>query len=152
MREVPKMSSTPSLPRTIVAAVDGSAESLVAAHYAIEMAKVTGANVVALNVILLPEYIPEDVQKRLKEELMARGQASMEQIVKDAENAGVNLQNAVIDTTASVVNTICDYAVKANAGMIIVGTRGTGRIAKVMLGSVAAGIARTANCPVLVVR
>lgn len=146
------MSSSPPISKTIIAAVDGSEESLTAAHYAIELAKLTGAGVVALHVILLPQYVPDDVQKRLKEELVARGQAALGDVQKAAQTAGVALQKVVIDTTTSVVNIICDYASKHEAGMIVVGTRGTGGVAKLMLGSVAAGITRSARCPVLVVR
>ena len=140
------------MPKIIVAAVDGSEESLRAAHYAITMAKLTGAGVIALHVILLPQYIPEDVQKRLKEELTARGESAFGDVQKAADAAGVEIHRTVVDTTGSVVNAICESASKNSAGMIVVGTRGTGGVAKLMLGSVAAGVTRTASCPVLVVK
>ena len=48
-----------SLPKKMLVAVDGSEESLAAARYAIELAEKTKAELSAIHVILLPEYLSE---------------------------------------------------------------------------------------------
>jgi universal stress protein family protein len=48
--------------------------------------------------------------------------------------------------------TICELAARSGVGLIVMGTRGAGGVANLMLGNVATGVAREARCPVLVVR
>ena len=133
-------------------AIDGSEESLAAARCTIEIAKMANAEVMALHVIHLPEYVSDEVNSRLKEELNARGQLALAKVRQSAQGKGVVLLERTMSTTKSVVDTICECAASEGAGMIVLGTRGVGGVAKLMLGSVAAGVVRSASCPVLVVR
>ena len=146
------MSDFAVIPNRIVVAIDGSDESLAAARYAIEIAKMANAELMALHVIHLPEYVSDEVSIRLKEELNARGQLALTAVRQSAQGRGVVLHERTVSTTKSVVETICGCAVSDGAGMIVLGTRGVGGVAKLMLGSVAAGVVRSAYCPVLVVR
>lgn len=123
-----------------------------AAGYAIELAKTTGGKVVALHVIQLPQYLSESVLSRLKEELTQRGQSALAGVQSSAQKSGVEVDCRVIEKTTSVVSALCDFASKDGAEMIVIGTRGTGGVAKLMLGSVAAGVTRSSTCPVLVVK
>lgn len=150
--ERPQLSVQPPLARRILTAVDGSEESLRAARYAVELAKLTGASVVAVHVILLPQYVPDDVLRRMREDLASRGELALDGARKAAKDAGVNIEAKTLDTSNSVVNTICDSASRENADLIVLGTRGTGGVAKLMLGSVAGGVANNSRCPVLIVR
>ena len=146
------MSGQPLLPKRILTAVDGSAESLKAATYAIQLAKVSGGSVVAIHIILLPQYVPDDVLKRMKQDLESKGEIALEQARQLAVDVGVNLEGKTLETTSSVVGTICDSASRENADLIVVGTRGSGGVAKLMLGSVAGGVVKSAHCAVLVIR
>jgi len=56
------------------------------------------------------------------------------------------------EATTSVVETIVNQAVKENADLIIVGTRGLGGFKKLILGSVSNGVVSHVHCPVLVIR
>jgi nucleotide-binding universal stress UspA family protein len=58
----------------------------------------------------------------------------------------------MLTTTKSVVSTICDFAANNGVELIVMGDRGTGSVANLMLGNVATGVVREAHCPVLVVR
>jgi nucleotide-binding universal stress UspA family protein len=146
------LSDRPLLPRKIIASVDGSLESFTAARYSIELARMMNAEIVALHVVQLPEYISEDVRKRLKDELIAKGETALIPVEQAAQASGVHLSVNILSTASSVVDAICEFARTQSAGMIIMGTRGMGGVAKLMLGSVAAGVVRAAPCPVLVVR
>jgi nucleotide-binding universal stress UspA family protein len=146
------LSGQPLLPKRILTAVDGSSESLKAARYAIELAKVTGGSVVAINIILLPQYVPDDVLKKMKQDLMSKGESALEEARRLAGDQGVSLEGKTLETTSSVVGTICDSASRENADLIVIGTRGSGGVAKLMLGSVAGGVVKSAHCAVLVIR
>jgi nucleotide-binding universal stress UspA family protein len=52
----------------------------------------------------------------------------------------------------SPASAIVDYANGHGIDLIVLGTHGRGAVAHMLLGSVAERVARTATCPVLVVR
>ncbi|MGE3513217.1 MAG: universal stress protein, partial [Vicinamibacterales bacterium] len=55
-------------------------------------------------------------------------------------------------TAVSPAAAIVEYANEAHVDLIIIGTHGRGGVAKLLMGSVAERVVRTANCPVLTVR
>jgi nucleotide-binding universal stress UspA family protein len=66
------------------------------------------------------------------------------------ESAGVTAEGLVLEGPASEV--IVAEAIRLGAGLIVVGSRGWSGFSRLMLGSVAEEILRTAPCSVLVVR
>lgn len=141
-----------TLPGKILVAVDGSEESLAAAQYAIDLAKRIEAELSVLHVILLPEYVSQDVSDRLSKDLSAKGEAAVNKVRQDAARKGIAHRERLLTTTKSVVTTICEFARDDDAGLIVMGASGAGGVAKVMLGTVAVGVARESRCPVLLVR
>jgi nucleotide-binding universal stress UspA family protein len=152
VRERPGLSEQSRLATKILTAVDGSEESMKAAKYAMGLAKVTGATVVAIYTILLPQYVADEVLRRLKEDLASKGSKALDEVSQMAKGQGVGLECRTVDTDTSVVNAICDSAEREKADLIILGTRGSGGVAKLMLGSVAGGVVKSAHCSVLIVR
>ena len=141
-----------ALPKKILVAVDGSEESARATELSISLAKATHADLLGLHIIHLPEYVSDETRTRMRDELAVKGEASLQGMVRIATAEGLKLTTRVLDTTDSVVNAICEFASGEGAELVVLGTRGTGGVAKLMLGSVAIGVARSAKCPVLVVR
>ncbi len=146
----------------ILVAVDGSDNSLKAADYAIEIAKRHNAELVALNVVFLKtksdlpaensrlplkSYTANFVQKQINE-----SKRKLESIGKNAEKEGVSYNSEVITGADSVVDSIIKYAKRENADLIVVGTKGRSTLKKILLGSVASGVATYSSCPVLVVK
>jgi nucleotide-binding universal stress UspA family protein len=140
------------LPKKILVTVDGSEESFAAALYAIEFAEKTKAELSVLHVMLLPEYLSEEVSNRLEKELGSRGESALRRVSQAARGRGIVLTDRMLTTTKSVISTICDFAASSGTGLIIIGTKGAGGVANLMLGNVATGVVREARCPVLVVR
>jgi nucleotide-binding universal stress UspA family protein len=58
----------------------------------------------------------------------------------------------VVVTSNATAQAIVDYAASVSVDLIVVGTHGRGAVAKLLMGSVAERVVRTARCPVLTVR
>jgi nucleotide-binding universal stress UspA family protein len=140
------------LPKKILIGIDGSDASLKAAAYAIKLAHLLEAEVVALHVVLLPAYASQKIVDSLRKELSARAEEVWERVKELPDSSDVKFEARVIETNRSVVQAIVDFALKSNVELIVLGTRGFAGVAKLMLGSVAAGVVNSAHCPVLVVR
>ena len=68
-----------------------------------------------------------------------------------AETAGLDDAAELRVALGDVVEVICAVADDERAELIVAGSRGHGAIVSMLLGSVAAGLCRTARFPVLVV-
>ena len=136
-------------PKKILVATDGSEPSLKAVAYAAKLAALSGSEIVALFVILIPQYTSQKTVESLTKELSSKSDEIMQQ-AKKASN--LKLETEVIETDRSIVEAIVEFALKSNIDLIVLGTRGSAGIAKLMLGSVAAGVVNSAHCPVLAVR
>jgi nucleotide-binding universal stress UspA family protein len=145
----------------IVAAVDGSAPALKATAFAAELARLYGAELILLTV-------GHEISARLTAELEDYARREhlssplSELISAQAENilAGARLEaQAKGATRISARSSIGDpaeeilaLAQEQKADLIVLGTRGHGRLAGLLLGSVAQKVLAHAACPVLIVR
>lgn len=132
----------------IVVGVDGSAQSQAALDWAVEEARLRNGHVLALTAWSFP-YVSD-----------ALGQAwdygafqSDAQAILDAELARVGNQGVEI-TGNMVQSNPASALVEASreAELVVVGSRGHGGFAGVMLGSVSTQTVHHAHCPVLVFR
>ena len=145
----------------ILAAVDGSASSLKAVDLAADLAGKYKAELVLVTV-------EHDIVPVISEEVRAYARAEhIEDLTSDpgfavAQNviAGARLQaqakGAPLVATevgsGDPAEAIIDLAKNRNADLIVIGSRGHGRLAGLLLGSVAQKVVAHAVCPVLVVR
>jgi len=147
-----------SLPRKILVAVEGSEPSLressmKAAAYALNLARASAAELVAVCVVQIPEYIEENTRAILRNELFAKSEKTLGDVADLASAAKVNYSSKVLETSGAIATTICNLASGEGVDLIVLGTRAnTSNLTKMMLGSVASGVASNADCPVLVVR
>lgn len=152
------MPTTASLPRKILVAVEGSEPSLressmKAAAYALKLAGAAGAELMAVCVIQIPEYIEENTREILRNELFAKSEKTLCDVADLASVAKVKCSSKILETSGSIATTICGFSSKEAVDLIVLGTRAnTSNLTKMMLGSVAAGVSSNADCPVLVVR
>ncbi|HUI86034.1 MAG TPA: universal stress protein [Nitrososphaerales archaeon] len=146
------------LPKTILVAVEGSEPSLreaslKAAGYALELAAVAKADLVAACVVQIPEYIDENTRASLRKELFDKSERTLEEVQQLAANAAVNFRPRILETGGSIATSLCGLADAERVDLIVLGTRANASpLTKMMLGSVASGVASNASCPVLVVR
>jgi nucleotide-binding universal stress UspA family protein len=131
--------------------VDGSADSIAAARWAVEEARLCGRRVALLHVYSwpVPTAALAPVPGNWTEETLRQGaQALVEKVV-----AAVRADDVVV-TGIARSGPVAYTLVEASRGadMMVVGHRGRGGFAALLLGSVAAVVAAHARCPVAVVR
>jgi nucleotide-binding universal stress UspA family protein len=141
----------------ILVATDGSEGADRAVDYAAQRAKAEGAELLIVNVIGgygLPDTVTRafaQAQQAWLEELLQSLSAQMLTRARErAQKAGVG--TILLESrSGDPAQTIIDIAQEKAADIIIVGKRGTGRIAGLLLGSVSQKLVSLALCPVTVV-
>jgi nucleotide-binding universal stress UspA family protein len=124
-----------------------------AARFALKLAAASAGELVAICVVQIPEYIEENTRNSLRDELFAKSDKTLNEVKELASEAAVRFSSKVLETNGAIATTICSFAEKQGVDLIVLGTRAnTSSLSKMMLGSVASGVASNADCPVLVVR
>jgi len=155
------MAGRPGL-RTVVLAVDGSPHARRAAAFAARLAPPAGGRVTVVSVVepvrppsmaLMPASIRSHLARAAAELERARliaGRRWAEAAVRTMEKGGWRAQASV--RTGVPLAEILRAVKEARADVLVLGARGTGGLARVLLGSVAEGALRLATVPVLVVQ
>ena len=86
-----------------------------------------------------PHVLKAAVERRLAERLTAEDRAERR-------------VHAVLETSDNPADTIVEYANSAPIDLIVIGTHGRTGVSRLLVGSVAERVVRTAPCPVLTVR
>ena len=143
----------------ILAGLDGSGHGLQAAQKAIELAKLTGAEL-HLVTITRPYKVSPDLRRYLEaENLLGEPKYVMDEmteaIVKEAEglakSAGITKVKADV-REGKPARTLIDYAKSERCDLIVVGSRGIGELEAALLGSVSQKVCMLSSCSVMIVR
>src|SRR6202035_864774 len=122
--------------RRIAIGVDGSESSAAAVKWAIKLAKRLASQVIAVYAIEIPAYFPEpeELPFVLDQEWRDGLEADFEERwCKPLKVAGLRYRAVMEDGRAASV--IADVADREKADMIVVGRRGRGGVAELLLGS-----------------
>ncbi|MEW6268721.1 MAG: universal stress protein [Thermodesulfobacteriota bacterium] len=138
---------------TILVPTDFSPDAAAALDWARALAAERGARIVLAHAVMVttppaPEYLP--IEERF---WSALGDEARKQL--DALAASLRAQGLAVETELTiepVVAHVLEVAARQRADVIVAGTRGLTRWKRVVLGSVAARLVRTAGCPVVTVR
>ena len=141
--------------RHILAPTDFSEYSKQAVASALELAKTFGAKLTILHVIELPAYpvetyAPPSVTVTFLDDLERQASQVLAQIVPEAESAGVEVARLV--TIGSPYRKIIDMAEAEQVDLIVMATAGRTGFSRLVMGSIAERVVRTASCPVLTLR
>jgi nucleotide-binding universal stress UspA family protein len=146
-----------SLPRRILLATDGSEEADLALKTAIDLTNNTDSELHVVTVEGI-EYrhgydIPEsgDLLQETFKAIEREAQETLEEQVKKIEGARGTVAKAYL-RLGRAAEEIVNLGEEIEAGLIIIGSRGRGRIRRALMGSVSDSVIRHAHCPVLVVR
>jgi nucleotide-binding universal stress UspA family protein len=140
-------------PTTILLATDGSREAQLAAATAADLARRTDSGLHLIHVGEMPVvYHPERHGYRAEyEEHEREAQQLLEAQVERLKGAGATVVQAHL-RMGRADEEIVDLAQSIGAGMIVMGSRGRGRIRRALMGSVSESVVRHAHCPVTIVR
>jgi nucleotide-binding universal stress UspA family protein len=136
-------------PERILLASDGLENTILAARAAVDLAKKGGAE---LHVVHVWHTVPSPHFDRvIRSGLEDAGREALEEQVRWIEDAGGTVTEARL-REGRTVEEIIAQAEEIEAGLVIVGSRRRGRLARMALGSVSTGLAHRSQCPVLIVR
>ena len=142
----------------ILVAVDGSPLSVHAISHAAALARATGGRIRLLNVMDPVAHIsgferPEVYSAEVLPRLQQAGKALLQQARDQVAQCGVPVDTVLVENLdARVAQIVVDHAQAWGADLIVLGTHGRRGLARVLMGSDAEQIARTAPVPVLLVR
>jgi nucleotide-binding universal stress UspA family protein len=141
-------------PTTILLATDGSKEAELAATTAAELSERTDSELHIIHVGEVPlVYHPErhggyHVEY---EKVEAQARELLEAQVEKITAVGATVAQAHLKM-GRTDEEIVELAESIGAGLIVMGTRGQGRIRRALTGSVSESVVRHAHCPVTIVR
>jgi nucleotide-binding universal stress UspA family protein len=142
----------------ILVAVDGSPNSAHALEHAAGLAKGLSARLRLIHVVdmgLIP-YGPElgmDIDALLDARYVA-GEMTLATARDRLQALGLEVETRLVDTvtpTVHVAATIAEDAVNWQADLVVLGTHGRRGVERLLIGSVAEGVARRSTVPVLLV-
>jgi nucleotide-binding universal stress UspA family protein len=142
-------------PTTILLATDGSEEAQLAATTAADLAEKTNSELHVLTVgpdyplYELPEH-PADFEDVLREN-RREAKELLEQQAKWIEESGGTVKETHL-REGRADEEIVEVAEEIGAGLIVLGSRGHGRLTRALMGSVSDSVVRHAHCPVTIVR
>ena len=141
-------------PKVIVAAVDGSEQSVHAARLATAMARTHAAKVIFLTVVRPPEGWWGLEGAPPTPEALAEAVASAQRDILDRTQREVDtegVEHTAIEELGDPASTIISVCERENADLLVIGRRGAGLVERMMIGSVADRLAHHAPCPLMIV-
>ncbi|MDV3293794.1 MAG: universal stress protein [Nitrososphaerales archaeon] len=144
--------------KRILAAFDGSDDSVKAVKRACALAKEFNSTLTVLNVYTLPALayaapgpMPQIDFSALEAAAASKAKEVLDEAVVVAKEEGVTAK-VEVQEASSVVQAIVEFAVDGRFDLIVMGTRGMSGFRKLLVGSVSNGVVSHAQCSVLVVR
>lgn len=131
----------------VVVGVDGSESSIDALRYAARLADAFGAPLEAVITWLYPRYTDPTIIPESSFEQQATAVLDAAVVRAFGDEVPEGLARTVLPGPAA--RTLIDLS--GSSGMLVVGSRGHGGFAGILLGSVSAACAEHAHCPVVVV-
>jgi nucleotide-binding universal stress UspA family protein len=141
-------------PTTILLATDGSAEAQLAARTAADLAQRTDSELhvstVGSGVPISATTSPAHFEDVLREN-RRQAEEVLEQQAKSIEESGGTVKETHL-REGRAEEEIVELAEELGAGLIVMGSRGHGRLRRALMGSVSDAVVRHAHCPVTIVR
>lgn len=142
-----------SLPRNILVPIDLEGSAAQVLDYAVALAAKLDAQLHVLHVVpwpLLGAEVPIAVTEKAMDEILVHAQRTFDAVVA-AHAAKLPLGSAVLKK-GDARTAILAAAAELRTDLIVMGTHGRRGVSRLVLGSIAESVARTAPCPVLLVR
>ena len=137
-------------PTKVLLATDGSREAQLAATTAADLADSTNSE---LHVVHVGESRPTFLAQTESEpaELEREARRRLDEQVRRVEEAGGTVKESHLKL-GRADEEIVELADSLGIGLVVMGSRGRGRIRRALMGSVSESVVRHAHCPVTIVR
>ena len=141
--------------KNVLVATDFSDPSDAALHYGREFALTFDATLHVLHVVdnVTVHYGVESyvaMRPELQQEVENSARTQLEALITEEDRATLHVQPVIV-TDAAKAAAIVGYASEHHIDLIVMGTHGRGAVSRLLMGSVAERVVRTAPCPVLTV-
>lgn len=135
----------------ILLAVDGSEHALRAAKVAADLARCMKAELRIVVVYApIPPYLGEPNLQRAINSRLDEAQTILQKAVETVGDIPAEIHTELLEGDAA--EAIIEVAKTRNSDLIVMGSRGLGRLAGLLLGSASQKVVSHAPCPVLIVR
>lgn len=135
--------------KTILLATDGSEDAILAARAAGDLSQKTGAE---LHLVRAWQAVPSaHFEGWIHNTLEQEAREALEEQIKKIRDSGGEVSGAHLKKE-SPAKAILESAAEIGADLIVMGSRGAGRLKKLATGSVSEGVVHNANVPVLMLR
>jgi nucleotide-binding universal stress UspA family protein len=144
--------------KRILVPIDGSATATAGLDEAIRLARITGAELRLLHVLDAAAYAtgfePAAVYcNEIVPHMKRAGERVLEEATQRVRRNGLKADSVLLETIAErVCDLVVAHAIHWDADLIVIGTHGRHGVGRLLLGSDAEQIMRTAPVPVLLVR
>ena len=136
----------------ILLAVDGSEHALHAARMAGGLASAMNSQILRVVVAYepIPSYLGEPYLQRAIDARLNEAQQILQKAVETLGSVSADIHTELVEGNAA--ESIIEVARTRNSNVIVMGSRGLGRLAGLLLGSTSQKVVAHAPCPVLIVR
>ena len=136
----------------ILLAVDGSDHALHAARMAAGLANAMNSQILRIVIAYepIPAYLGEPNLQRAIDARLNEAQQILQKTVETLGNVSAEVRSELLEGDAA--ESIIRVATTHNSDVIVMGSRGLGRLSGLLLGSTSQKVVAHAPCPVLIVR
>ena len=136
----------------VLLAVDGSEHALHAARTAADLARTMNSKDLRIVVSydFIPPYLGEPNMQYAIDARMEEAKAILQRAIDEVGDVPCEINTELIEGSAA--EAILDVATTRNSDVIVMGSRGLGKLAGLLLGSTSQKVVAHAPCPVLIVR
>ncbi len=136
----------------IIIATDGSKQVGKAIEAGVELAKLTGAKLYAVYVIVQTGYSPRDFgwEGSLREFLETEARKAVTSVEEAGKASGINVESVILEGYPA--DKILEFAEQEGMDLIVMGTLGRTGIDRFLMGSIAEKVVRHSKIPVMVVK
>jgi nucleotide-binding universal stress UspA family protein len=143
--------------KKVLVATDFEDASGIALQYGRTLASALAATLRVLhvteNLTVIPAFAAEGfygVPFEVQQEIERAARQQVQTLLTDEDRQRLHAEATTV-TSAAIATTVCDYARDNHFDLIVMGTHGRGPLRRLLMGSVAEQVVRTAPCPVLTV-
>jgi nucleotide-binding universal stress UspA family protein len=141
--------------KNIVVAIDGSKESDRAVEVAVELAGRIASKITFLHVVSVPEFgetkiLDDKLTKKIQDALVETGKKITSKAARASQAAGVAASEKI--AIGYPATTILTEAGELGADLIVMGSKGTAGVRRMLVGSTAEKVIRWSSIPVLVIK